>query len=215
MKTDGIILDIDGTIWNTTPIVAKAWNSAIEEICPKLPRVSAEILQGQFGKPMNVIADNLFKGISDSERKQLLEECCIREQKAIADNEIDITYPGVIDTIKELGQSFKLYIVSNCHDGYIELTARKNNIIEYISDCECYGHNGKAKAENISLLVKRNNLQFPLYVGDTMGDLQACQEAEVPFIWAKYGFGKKIPEDKCSGIINNFSELKNLIENAD
>ena len=26
MKTDGIILDIDGTLWNSTPIVAEAWN---------------------------------------------------------------------------------------------------------------------------------------------------------------------------------------------
>ena len=30
MKTDGIILDIDGTLWNSTPIVAEAWNEIIE-----------------------------------------------------------------------------------------------------------------------------------------------------------------------------------------
>ena len=212
MKTDGIILDIDGTIWNTTPIVAKAWNSAIEEICPALPRVSAEILQTQFGKPMNVIADNLFKGITDSERKQLLEECCIREQKAIAENESDITYPYVVNTIKELSRKYKIYIVSNCHDGYIELTARKNKITEYISDFECYGHNGKAKAENISLLVKRNNLNFPVYVGDTEGDMEACQEAGVPFIWAAYGFGKNLDEDKLAGKIEVFSDLLKLVD---
>ena len=69
MKTDGIILDIDGTIWNTTGIVAGAWNIAIEKTNKKagasIPEVNAEILQQQFGKPMNVIADNLFKGISE------------------------------------------------------------------------------------------------------------------------------------------------------
>ena len=31
MKTDGIILDIDGTLWNSTPIVAEAWNEIIEK----------------------------------------------------------------------------------------------------------------------------------------------------------------------------------------
>ena len=31
MKTDGIILDIDGTLWDSTPIVAKAWNEVRSE----------------------------------------------------------------------------------------------------------------------------------------------------------------------------------------
>lgn len=31
MKTDGIILDIDGTLWDSTPIVAKAWNEVIAQ----------------------------------------------------------------------------------------------------------------------------------------------------------------------------------------
>lgn len=29
-KFDGLILDIDGTIWNTTGIVSVAWNKAID-----------------------------------------------------------------------------------------------------------------------------------------------------------------------------------------
>ena len=29
-KFDALILDIDGTIWNTTGIVSMAWNKAIE-----------------------------------------------------------------------------------------------------------------------------------------------------------------------------------------
>jgi len=212
MKTDGIILDIDGTLWNTTEVVAQAWNKAIEEVCPQIPRVSAEILQGQFGKPMNVIADNLFKGITQAEREALLEACCKLEQIAVAENTKDITYPTVVEGIKELAENHKLYIVSNCHDGYIELTMQKNNIQKYISDWECYGHNGKTKAENISLLVERNNLKMPLYVGDTQGDLEACQKAAVPFIWAAYGFGKKIPEDKVSGILNKFEDIIKLID---
>ncbi|MCR4579208.1 MAG: HAD family hydrolase [Treponema sp.] len=212
MKTDGIILDIDGTIWNTTEVVAQAWNKAIEEVCPQIPRVSAQILQGQFGKPMNVIADNLFKGISLQEREALLEACCKLEQIAVAENTKDITYPTVVQTIKEIAKSHKLFIVSNCHDGYIELTMDKNNIRPYISDWECYGHNGKAKDQNISLLVNRNNLQEPVYVGDTEGDLLACEKAGLPFIWAAYGFGKNIPESRVSGIINTFAELKKLLD---
>ena len=30
MKTDGIILDVDGTLWDSTPIVAGAWTRAVQ-----------------------------------------------------------------------------------------------------------------------------------------------------------------------------------------
>ena len=60
MQFDSIILDIDGTIWNTTQVVAEAWNKAIKENYPQVKPVTAEILQGQFGKTMAVIAENLF-----------------------------------------------------------------------------------------------------------------------------------------------------------
>ncbi len=34
IETDAIILDIDGTLWDTTSVVAQAWNDAIENwIC--------------------------------------------------------------------------------------------------------------------------------------------------------------------------------------
>ncbi len=214
MKTDGIILDIDGTIWNTTAVVADAWNTAIADICPKVPLVTADILKQQFGKPMNVIADNLFKEATEEERKVLLVECCKREQKALAENTKDITYPNVISTIKELALSYKLFIVSNCQDGYIELTMRKNGIESYICDFECFGRTGKQKAENIKLIAERNALKLPLYVGDTEGDLTACEEAGVPFIWAAYGFGKNLPESRLSGKIESFSDLLNLVEKA-
>ena len=46
-----------------------------------------------------------------------------------------------------------------------------------------------AKAENISLISEKYHLQSPVYVGDTMGDYQACRKAGVPFIFASYGFG--------------------------
>ncbi|WP_342728978.1 hypothetical protein [Virgibacillus subterraneus] len=44
----------------------------------------------------------------------------------------------------------------------------------------------------------------PLYVGDTEGDLEAARFAEIPFIYAKYGFGQVSQYDKA---IESFEEL--------
>ena len=210
MKFDGIILDVDGTIWNTTQIVADAWNKAIDNNFSQVPHVTADILKGQFGKTMDVIGNNLFGMLGDEDRAFLLEKCCEAEQLAINENQKDIAYEGVISSIKKLSEVIPLFIVSNCQSGYIALVMRKNGITEFIKDFECFGDTGRPKDENISLIVKRNNLQKPVYVGDTQGDFEACKKAGVPFIWAAYGFGHPETEDYY-GKLDCFSDLEKLL----
>lgn len=211
IKTDGIILDVDGTIWNTTGVVAEAWNKAIEETYPQVKRVTAEILQSQFGKTMDIIADNLFPELNKEQKDKLLDKCCDYEHKQVSENTTNITYENVVETIKELSKSKKLFIVSNCQSGYIELVMEKNGITEFITDFECYGDTKLAKNENIKLICKRNNLSTPVYVGDTAGDASECALAEVPFIWAAYGFGS-VEKNEYIAKIQNFGELQKIIE---
>ncbi|MCQ2524256.1 MAG: HAD family hydrolase [Lachnospiraceae bacterium] len=187
------IFDIDGTIWNTTGVVATAWNEAvkdsnIEELKDLV--ITDKLLQKEFGKPMNVIADDVFGDIDKKVKADLLEKCCHYEHEAIAKCEENITYDKVYETIVELSKNNNLYICSNCQEGYIELVMEKNNITDYIKDFECYGHTLLSKGQNIKLLVERNNMKNPIYVGDTMGDYEATVEAGVPFIHCTYGFGK-------------------------
>jgi len=204
MKYDSIILDIDGTIWNTTGIVADAWNEAIKENYPQVKSVTAEILQTQFGKTMAVIADNLFTNLNQEEKNILMNKCCEKEQLFLHNNTKNITYDGVIETIKRLSDVTKVFIVSNCQNGYIEVVIAKNGIEQYITDFECYGRTLLGKADNIKLIMERNKLKNTVYVGDTQGDYEACVEAKVPFIWASYGFGKP---DSYTAKIDSFSEL--------
>lgn len=210
MKYDSIILDVDGTIWDTTQIVANAWNLAIQKHYPQVPLVSASILKGQFGKTMEVIANNLFPCLSENEKKILIDKCCEEEQLAIQNNKSNITYPNVIESIKELAKKIPVFIVSNCQSGYIELVIEKNQIADYIKDFECYGNTLKSKAENILILKERNMLKNTVYVGDTLGDAQSCKEAGIPFIWAEYGFGK-VESSMYIQSIKDFSNLLNIL----
>ncbi|MBO7123916.1 MAG: HAD family hydrolase [Treponema sp.] len=212
IKTDGIILDIDGTIWNTTGVVASAWNKAIADCGYDAAQVNASGLQKEFGKPMNVIADDLWPNLTQGQKNILMEQCCVREQEAIKENKEDISFPAVRETIKALAKKFKLYIVSNCQAGYIELTMEKNKIADCVSDHECYGHTGLGKADNLRLLLKRNGIKAPVYVGDTQGDADACREAGVKFVWASYGFGSV---QEFAAKVDRFDQLLDLFQNLD
>lgn len=207
MKFDSIILDIDGTIWNTTQIVAESWNKAIKNNFPSIPLVNAKILQTQFGKPMSEIADSLFKELNQSQKDFLMEECCKYEQVDLLANTKNLAYDGVIETIKNLSKKIPVFIVSNCQKGYIELVEAKNHLENFIIDSECFGNNGNSKADNISLIIKRNHLKNTVYVGDTQGDADACQKIKIPFIWASYGFGNPQSYDYK---IETFSDLESF-----
>ncbi len=205
-KYDGIILDIDGTIWNTTGIVAVAWNKAIDDLKTGAKKINAQDLQREFGKTMDVIADDLWPNLSKSQKEILLSNCCTEEQVALKNNTLDITYPTVVETIRELSAASNFFVVSNCQDGYIQLMLEKTGLEDYVKDFECFGRTGKGKAENIQMLVQRNQLTSPVYVGDIQGDCDACRQAGVPFIWAAYGFGN------VSDYVAKLEKFSDLIE---
>ena len=184
-----IIFDVDGTLWDSTEVVAQAWNKAIAEVGGTKTVVSAAILKREFGKTMKVIADNLFPDADEATKALLMKKCCDYEHEALEENEEELLYPAVVSTIKELALRHRLFIVSNCQSGYIELFMKKAGIEAYIEDWECFGDTGKAKGENIRLLMERNKLAEAVYVGDTQGDYEATQLAGIPFIFARYGFG--------------------------
>ena len=211
-KFDALILDIDGTIWNTTGIVAIAWNKAVDMSGFDAAKVNAQALQQEFGKTMDVIAKDLWPNLDKAKREILMSYCCSEEQIALQENVVDISYPEVIETIKELSASENIYVVSNCQSGYIELTLEKTGLTDYIKDFECFGRTGKGKAENLQLLVTRNQIMHPVYVGDTQGDADACAQAGIPFVWASYGFGSV---EKYYERIDRFSDVKKLFADND
>lgn len=202
------ILDVDGTMWNSTPVVAEAWNAAIVADGSSQARVTEQRLQQLFGKPMNVIGELLFTDVGEEARERLLTACEEAEQKTLREGEFDILYPGVKDTLKRLveEQGAQLFIVSNCQSGYIELFMEKNHIEYLITDILCHGDTGQGKGENICSLMEKNGLhaEDTAYVGDIQGDYEAAKQAGVSFIFASYGFGE-VPEAEYK--IEKFEEI--------
>ena len=78
-------------------------------------------------------------------------------------------------------------------------------------DYQNWGDNQVPKGENIKLVVKRNNIKTAAYVGDTMGDFTAAKTAGIDFIYAEYGFGNIDNIKECAYVINQFSDLLNIV----
>lgn len=207
-----LIFDIDGTLWNSTPVVAEGWTracaeSGIEGIEDMI--ITDKTLQKEFGKPMDVIADNLFGNIDAKLKADLLDKCCHYEHQYLSENTKDLSYEGMKETMSELAKNHRLFIVSNCQNGYIELVMEKNGLTDIIDDFECFGRTGLQKDENITLVMERNQLSpdETVYIGDTMGDYTATKKAGLPFVFARFGFGDVPTPDY---VVDSFAEIKNL-----
>lgn len=204
---DSIIFDVDGTIWDSTESVAASWNQAIREHTDLDLTLDPVSLSRQFGKTMTDIADAVFPMLPDEERMRLLN-LCYEEENAYLEYHPGILYEGVSETIKKLAGRYPLYIVSNCQCGYIEVMLQTTGLSPWIKDHLCFGETQVCKGDTIRILMERNGLTSPVYVGDTQGDADACKYAGVPFIFAEYGFGN-VPG--ASVRIQSFSELEHLL----
>lgn len=72
---DGIVFDVDGTLWDSVEVVAESWNLAIKENSDLEPNLNREILQGLFGKTMDEIAAGVFPDLDTDSRRKLMDIC--------------------------------------------------------------------------------------------------------------------------------------------
>lgn len=185
---EGIIFDVDGTLWDSTEEVARSWNQAIHERSSLDCTLTSEQLKKEFGKPLDEIVSSLFPELSSKEQAELAIHLYEYENSWVETAPCRI-YENVQETIQELNTRYKIFIVSNCQSGYIEAFLKNTGLAEYITDFTCNGDTGKLKGENIRLIMERNSLKSAVYVGDTQGDADACEIAGVPMVYASYGFG--------------------------
>lgn len=207
MKYESLIFDIDGTLWDSRALVAEGYNAqlhreGLEHLC-----VDAERLKTLFGKVMTEIADALFESLPQAERYPLLERCMESENAHLHESECNIGFPGVKETMEKLAENHRLFIVSNSQCGYPELCIRKMGLEHLIQGHLCFGDTGTTKGQTILRLMREHNIESAAYVGDTQGDLEACEEAGIPFIFAGFGFGDPARWDAR---IEKFADLLDL-----
>ena len=182
----GIVFDLDGTLWDTSDRIIPVWNEVLSRHGQR--RITKADMSGYMGKTPDAISRLMLPELPHDCAMSVLKECFYEEEIYLSRNG-GVLYSGVEATLSELKKMFGLYIVSNCDSGYLDSFFAAHGLKKYFDDFETYGNTGLSKAENIGLVVRRNNLSGAVYVGDTELDRISAETAGVPFIFAAYGFG--------------------------
>ena len=207
MKPESLILDIDGTLWDSRAIIAEGYNEVLTQAGYPELCVTAEDLKKLFGKTMTEIGDILLATVPAEQRYPLMERCIDVGDGKLLDDPCDIGYPGVVETLEELSRRYRLFIVSNSQAGYPQTTMEKLGITHLIEGHLCFGDTGTDKGTTIRILMERHGIQSAVYIGDTQGDFEASRNAGIPFVWASFGFG--VPESYAYKA-DSFSELAEI-----
>lgn len=205
-NVDGIIFDLDGTLWDSTELVLTSWNSVLRKREDVREEITLESLKNVMGFQIKEIGQKFFPYLDETAQEEIMKECCALECEYILKQGGKL-FDDLEHVLKALSKKYKLFIVSNCQNGYIEGFFQYHQLGQYFVDYECAEGTGLPKADNISLVIERNNLKNPVYVGDTQGDRNACLTAKVPFIFAGYGYGNV---DGCDGKIDSLKDLISL-----
>lgn len=186
---ESLIFDIDGTIWDSRALVAEGFNLQLADEGMERYATDAEELKNLFGKTMKEIADRLFPNLPEAQRYPLMERCMDRENRHLEASPCHIGYPGIAKTLEVLSKTYRLFIVSNCQQGYPELVMEKLGIAPFFSGYLCYGDTQAPKGVTMLRLMEKYGISSACYIGDTQGDMEATHYAGLPFVWASYGFG--------------------------
>ncbi len=194
VRWDGIVFDLDGTLWDSTVTVARAWDAVVRERFPGHRGIDRAAIRSVMGLAHRELGERLFPELAPAERERLVQACYAQEAAWLR-RDGALVYPGVPEGLAALAARYPLAIVSNCQRGYIETFFAVTNLAARFRDAECHGNTGRSKGENLADVVRRCGMRRAVFVGDTAGDEAAAAQAGVPFLHAGYGFGQ--PSAPC------------------
>lgn len=209
-----LILDFDGTIGDTKPIITNTFRATLREM--GLPDASPEDIANTIGLPLAKAFSLLLSADKDK------AEACARTYRRIFDENnrpgTVPVFPHVIETIKTLRQTRGTTITIASSRGHKSLEAFLKEMqldadVSYVLGVEDV-ENAKPNPE--AVLKTMDHFGIPaeetLVVGDTRFDIQMGNAAHAHTCGVTYGNGtrQELAEAKAEHIVDAFDAIKDI-----
>ncbi|GIX41585.1 MAG: phosphoglycolate phosphatase [Leptospiraceae bacterium] len=221
----GIIFDLDGTLIDSLLDLTESVNYALKKV--GLKTYEPEIVKNFVGNGMRSLIETsinhllMEKKIKQNDANQIKEKCLQYFLEHYDDNCIHHTdvFFGVEDFLKTYQKQYKFAILTNKSEYFTYKIINHLKMKEFFThiltgDKETYK---KPKPYGIKKIQKNwgfSNNEI-LMIGDHYTDILAAKNANIPSVFAIYGYGKLnglIPEYSIKDFLS-LKQLLNLINN--
>ena len=202
MKFDSLIFDMDGTLWDAVDSYVAVWNVTFEAMGYH-PLVTRDELLRHMGEPLDEIVGSIASFLP-SEKVGEFYDRLARNDSEMMPRLGGRLYPGVAEWFPRLAERYGIYMVSNCGPDGLRNFLSFTGLGPYVTDTLTNGETHLPKSGNIALVARRNNLKYPVYIGDTQGDCDEARRAGIPMIHVSYGFGE------CGDADYSFSSFESV-----
>ena len=198
MVAAALLIDLDGTVWDSRPCFA----TAIAE----LSGVSTEKILRQLSSGSNVVQLAHENGVNDR-----------RLVGSLSDENIPlIVYDGVYETLVYLRErGTPMGVVSNLPRWLVDQLFERTNLGSYFDSVSTprRGVPSKPRPNGIRITLRELGLEANSdiwFVGDTTTDSEAADAAGIRFAWASYGYGPRQAPAKTAVEIRCFTQVRKL-----
>jgi phosphoglycolate phosphatase len=206
-----IIFDFDGTLVDSEITIYQCFQTITNYLAPERIDYAKNIL---IGPPLRDTASEILGSNHQGQLNEFVKLFIeMHDEHAIKNTQ---PYPGVIDTLKKLSsKGISMAVATNKRYAPTINLIKHFDWQEYFAFIECSDSKSQIrnKDEMIQEILKNNNFNSALFVGDTVNDGLSANLNQLPFILASYGYGRNQDwsKVKLKFGIQKFSEILQLI----
>ena len=206
---DSAIFDLDGTLLDTLDDLVDSVNYSLDAF--GFPAHSKAKIQTFIGHGISdLIKKALPEGHKETDYEKVYEYFIDYYPKHSMDK--TVPYEGIPDLLSLLREfGIKTAIVSNKNDYTVNILSQHffDGLID-ISVGERKGISKKPDPASVKEVMERLDVSNPLYIGDSVVDIETARNACIDCCLVTWGFGYDVDKLKSDHTVNTVCELKAL-----
>jgi len=210
-----LILDYDGTLFDTQSVYEPAFRRFMKEITDAGWIAHAEYTSEEISGWIGITPREMWLAF----RPELSEEQREFAAKRIGEYMLEDLfagkgrlYPEVCAVLASLRERYELILLSNCGNHYLEAHTKTFSLDRWIHIFYCTGDYGFiSKEEVFEKYIKQDGVKY-IAVGDRYKDMLLAKNSGIDFIGCTYGFGSSEELDGADALIDSIEQLPEAVE---
>lgn len=213
-----IAFDIDGTLYDCSPVVGMAFEQGIDAFLVQHPELnlrkpSTDEIMKLVGIPVEEIFALLFPALSQELSHTLNDYCTVKLTELVLQQKGTLL-PGVVETVKVLyNRGYGLVTASNGRKEYVEAVLDAYKLRQYFFTITALEDKHLHDKTQLLAYYKESlpHCDIVIMAGDRANDMVAAHKNNVPFIACAFGHNDE-EIAQCRWIAHSFYEIPDIVD---